>query len=349
MTRAEYLRIRDALCFQRRFVLTLAVLVTDWVLFVAGLWLATGEGTFGFLVSQFLFAVVFFHHFAILHECGHESASSSGWLNTLVGHYASVFCFMPYFPWKYIHAEHHAWSGNIDRDPTLKAVRDCQNLGPVKVGILRFVWRYWIPLVGLVQHFVFWTYPLIVFQMGRLRGSRLRRSLGSVLLLPAAYLGLYLALPAYFNLANFGLAIVVYLVLVELVNLPHHVGTELFHDPTARRKLPLWEQVRVTRSCYYPPVLSDLLLLNFNFHIEHHLFPNLPWTELRRARHLVKASLGSTYQESVGISWNLANRQKNAEEVLFRTGEVPPTGGPSPGCSNRALASPPLGSEPCGA
>jgi len=339
MTREDYLRIRDVLRFRRPFFLTLTILVLDGFLFLAGLWLATEAGTWGYLASQLLFAVLFFHHFAILHECGHETASGNGWLNTLMGHYASIFCFMPYFPWKYIHAEHHTWAGNIDRDPTLKAVRDSQELGPIKIGILRFVWRYWIPLVGLVQHFVFWTYPLIVFQLGRLRGGRLRRCVGSVLLLPVAYLGLHSLLPDYINFANFGLAIVVYLVLVELVNLPHHVGTELFHDPSANRKLPLWEQVRVTRSCYYPPILSDLLLLNFNFHIEHHLFPNLPWTELRRARQMVKASLGSAYQESIGISWNLTHRRKNAEEVLFQSehGGVTPSDGPPPSCADAAV------------
>ena len=156
--------------------------------------------------------------------------------------------------------------------------------------------------------------------MGRLRGRRLVRSLVSVALLPAAYAGLHLAWPHLFNLTNFGVAMVLYLVLVELVNFPHHLGTEIYQATETADKLPLWQQARVTRSCYYPPILSDLLLLNFNFHIEHHLYPNLPWYELRKARTLIRSELGEAYQESVGIAWSLENRRKDAREVFLKDG-----------------------------
>jgi fatty acid desaturase len=317
MTKAEYLQIRDSLSFQRRFVATAGFLAVDLLLLALGLWLATRGGTAGYVLSQFLFAVLFFHHFAILHECGHETASARSWLNTLTGHYASLFCFMPYYPWKYIHSEHHAWAGNVERDPTLKAVRDYRPSNRLTNGAVRLAWRTWVPLLAFIQHLVLWSYPLMLLKMGQLRGRRLLRCVASVLLLPVAYAGLHLCVPEYFNLANFGWSFVIYLVLVELINFPHHLGTEVFHTTSEGRKLPLWEQARVTRSCYYPPVVSELLLLNFNFHIEHHLFPNLPWHELRKARRLLRQALGSSYQECVGISWNVENRKKDIREVFL--------------------------------
>jgi fatty acid desaturase len=40
--------------------------------------------------------------------------------------------------------------------------------------------------------------------------------------------------------------------------------------------LPLWNQWQPTRSGYYPLFVSEVLARNFNFRIEHHLFPALP-------------------------------------------------------------------------
>jgi fatty acid desaturase len=225
---------------------------------------------------------------------------------------------MPYFPWKYIHTEHHTWTGNLDRDPTLKAIRDYREDRHLKNGLVSLAWRTWVPLLAFLQHLVLWSYPLMLLKVGRLRGWRLARSLFSILLLPFAYGMLHWLWPQLFNLANFALSFVIYLVFVELINFPHHLGTEVFRATENGQKLVLWEQTRVTRSCYYPIIISELLLLNFNFHIEHHLFPTLPWFQLRRARALVRRALGNEYQECMGISWNLENRQKDPREVFLK-------------------------------
>src|SRR5262249_49164444 len=160
---------------------TALYLVADLGLFALGLWLATSGNLAGYLLSQLLFALIFFHNFAILHECGHETCSSSGLLKPLTGHYASLFCFMPYFPWKYIHAEHHSWAGIRERDPTLRAVLDYRESHRVKTWIIQLAWKTWLPLFSVVQHMVLWTYPLMLLKIGRLRGRRLAFSLASVL------------------------------------------------------------------------------------------------------------------------------------------------------------------------
>lgn len=322
MTKTEYQAIRSQLSFKHRYVLILIFLFADGGLFALGLWLLVRGHFWAYLSSQFVFAIVSFHSFAILHECGHGTASWLPWLNTLTGHYCSLFCFMPYFPWKYIHTEHHTWTGNLNRDPTLKAVRDYREDQRFKNGILCLAWRSWVPLLALMQHLVLWSYPLMLLQMGRLRGWRLVSSVFSILLLPFTYATLYWLWPHLFNVANFALAFVIYLVFVELINFPHHLGTEVYRTTEKGQKLVLWEQTDVTRSCYYPVIMSELLLLNFNFHIEHHLFPTLPWFQLRRARTLVRQALGDEYQECVGISWNLENRSKDAREVFLKDNRI---------------------------
>jgi fatty acid desaturase len=261
--------------------------------------------------------LVFFHNFAILHEAGHGNLSQREWVNSLTGSFASIFCFLPYFPWKYIHAEHHTWAGNVERDPTLKLVRDYERSQHMKNAVLKFAWRSWVPVLALGQHIVFWTYPLGLYLQGRLRGGRLWRATGSVLLLACAYPLFYWLWPQVFNLRVFGPSLLIYLIVVELINFPHHIGTGLFALTEQGQKLPLWLQAKVTRSCYYPAIFSDWLLMNFNFHIEHHLFPDLPWYDLRKARTITKSALGDEYRESTGIDWNVENRVKPMEEVFL--------------------------------
>jgi acyl-lipid omega-6 desaturase (Delta-12 desaturase) len=71
-----------------------------------------------------------------------------------------------------------------------------------------------------------------------------------------------------------------------------------------------------TRSCYYPFPVAELLLMNFNFHVEHHVFPTAPWWSLRRIRAEVKRC-SRTYRECVGIEWNLLNRRRPLLEVAI--------------------------------
>ena len=306
--RDEYLSIKARLDFSRSYVVTLAVLAFDVLLVAAGILLLRQGQLLSFLLSQVLFAVLFFHNFGILHEAGHGNCSSSRAVNTITGHYASIFCFMPFFPWKDIHQKHHVWAGNSSKDPTARNLQRWRAQGHLP-WLLRASWRSWIPLSALAQHFVFWSYPLVLIREDR---SKLAQCAVSVLLLPVSYVAFYLLWPDVFNPLNFALAFVIYLFAEELVNAPHHL--DLFHY---QERLPLWEQWRAARTCYYPRLVSEFFVLNFNFHVEHHLYPALPWYRLRRARKLVRAAVGEQYVEATGISWNLANRSRDIQKMLL--------------------------------
>lgn len=53
--------------------------------------------------------------FAIQHDCGHGSFTSSRTANRLIGRVLSVFTFTPYTLWQKAHAVHHGSSGNLDK------------------------------------------------------------------------------------------------------------------------------------------------------------------------------------------------------------------------------------------
>lgn len=306
--RTRYQALRAQLAFAPSALPTLAILALDGLLLLAWLYLVRRGDVPSFLLSQLLLAVVFFHGFALVHECGHGSAFRQNWLNVLVGHVASVFCLIPYYPWKYIHQKHHTWAGNIERDPVLKSLRTWRAHGVPR--LVRLAWWSWIPLGAALQHVVYLSYPLVMWRAGEMNAPKAVRSLISILWLVVAH-ALSIAFVPEVTWSNVALAVVVYLVVEELVNLPHHVDMSTFEQ-----KLPLWEQHLATRSCYYPPVVSELLVLNFNFHIEHHWFPTLPWYRLRKARALVRPALGEAYEEAVGIAWNLKNRTRDLQTIV---------------------------------
>jgi len=317
-----YQRVRSALAFNPSFLPTLCILVMDAMILAAVAMLLRQDSTPAFLFSQVLLAVVFFNCFSVLHECGHGTASRFRWVNTLVGHLASTFCFIPYYPWKYIHLKHHTWTGSIDRDPVLRSLQRWRNSGVPR--IVRFAWWTWIPLAALLQHFVYLTYPYVMWRSGEMTRIKLARTLCSVLWLPAGYACLAIVAPDLVAPRNWLLAVALFLIAEELVNIPHHVDMSAFDT-----KLPIWEQYRATRSCYYPLGVSELLVLNFNFHTEHHLFPSLPWYRLRGARKLLKQALGERYQEAIGIAWNIEHRKRDLQSIIDRYRSTPVLDGTS--------------------
>ena len=111
-------------------------------------------------------------------------------------------------------------------------------------------------------------------------------------------------------------SIVIYLVGVELVNFPHHLDMPTVGSQSAKNRLYVWEQQAATRSCRYPGILSELLVLNFNLHTEHHLFPALPWFRLKQVRKLIKPALTPGYNEVHGIGWNWAMRTGDLDHIV---------------------------------
>ena len=83
------------------------------------------------------------------------------------------------------------------------------------------------------------------------------------------------------------------------------------------RKLAVWEQAQIARSCVYPTWLAWLMTFQFNLHAEHHVFPTLPWYRLPSARSGVKAAAGSDYTESTGLRWLFANRTRSLSRVAL--------------------------------
>jgi len=60
--------------------------------------------------------LVFTGIWTLAHEGGHRSLSKTRWVNDAVGFVCHTGLLVPYFPWRIIHARHHAATGHATRD-----------------------------------------------------------------------------------------------------------------------------------------------------------------------------------------------------------------------------------------
>ena len=139
MDKVSYLAIKNQLSFERKFLMTAIVLIVDLAVAIYALKFAESGNIALFILSQIMLAFFYFHNFALIHEAGHGNVHKKEWVNSAVGFYTSPFCFLPYFPWKHIHNEHHIHTGNLDKDPTMAALKIIKKRGNVPL-LARFAW-----------------------------------------------------------------------------------------------------------------------------------------------------------------------------------------------------------------
>jgi len=254
-------------------------------------------------------AILLFRNFSLMHEAVHGSASSSRTFNDGVGLYAGMLSLLPFDNWRTIHLSHHQWAGNIERDPTMALVRLYPAWPVWARRSLSLLWRHWVPTLALLQYVVFWVHSLRLMPQGRLSGSRIL----SLALPPAFWITVFLAFPATVLWAGVVPGVVLYLLAVEVVNFPHHLELPQFQGST---KLPPPSQHQITRTCLYPRWFARFVVLNFNYHVEHHMYPYVPWYDLDSLHARIAAELGQAYNTDPQWAWILKNRPRSLEEVL---------------------------------
>ncbi|ODV91269.1 hypothetical protein CANCADRAFT_31962 [Tortispora caseinolytica NRRL Y-17796] len=98
---------RDLLCIALTFYATLTLTAHIESQILRGVVYAV----YGFIVGLFGTGI-----WVLAHECGHGSFSSSNTINDICGWIMHTSLFVPYFSWKYTHAQHHHYTGNLHKD-----------------------------------------------------------------------------------------------------------------------------------------------------------------------------------------------------------------------------------------
>ena len=232
-----------------------------------------------FFSIYLLYAIVFAFAEAAAHELNHESVFRSKWLNTSA-HW--LVCFMswrePAYS-KYRHLKHHSHTSVIGQDPEGEAVR------PKSMGLmgLEMLTRFF----HAKTHF----------------GAMARHAFGRVLeedqkIVPK---GLHqkmiiqsrILLAGYFTLIVVSLMLQTWMIVLYLF-LPRSLGTFL-HDLCSRTQHTALavndpDYRMTTRTILIGPLLR-FFYWNMNFHIEHHMYQNVPFHALPRLHEAMKDQL----------------------------------------------------------
>ena len=308
--RSTYSNIRNQLSFKSNFAYTITYILLDIVMATLGLWMVHQQSIGYFIGSQILFCLVILHSFILLHEAGHYSCVSSRRMNTILGHYFSVLCCMPFYPWTYIHYEHHKWTGHIDKDPVFELLKRARASNSLP-WLIRVGWRTFLPFGVFFMHLVYWSYPLKLIKDRKMNRKMFHRTLFSVLFLMSVYMIIFIGFSTVFKIQYFILPVIGYGMLWELLTTAQHLGL-----PSFTTRPQLHQHAQTTRSTIFPHLIGKYVFLNFGLHLEHHFYPALPWHELSKARLLLKPVLKDSYNEVIGGIWNFKTRQQDMGAFL---------------------------------
>jgi Na+-transporting NADH:ubiquinone oxidoreductase subunit F len=212
------------------------------------------------------------------HECGHGTAFRSGWANDAVYYLASLMMLREPTLWRWSHFRHHSDTLIVGRDPEIVFMRP-------------FRLRTVIPnLLQLING------PKMVWRTARHAAGRIddeardfvpRLELRRLVWEARAFVALYLAVVVW-------CVAVGSIVPALFVVLPSFYGVWLLWILASTQHAGLREDVldhRLnTRTVYMNPI-ARFLYLNMNYHVEHHLFPGVPYRALPALHEEVKAFL----------------------------------------------------------
>ena len=247
------------------------------------------------------------------HESSHGTAFRTPWMNNVVYEIASFMIMRNSATWRWSHARHHSETYIVGRDPEIAVMR------PPEVAklILNFF--------GIIDVMKF--FPNLI--RNALAGPNAdektfvpQSEWGKVQRVAQIHLAIYLATVA--------LALWMHSILpLMVIGLPriygawHHIMTGLLqHGGLAENVV---DHRLNSRTVYMNPV-SRFIYWNMNYHVEHHMFPMVPYHALPRLHEVIKADLpapNTSIRAAFAEMWPAIKRQVMNEDYFLRR-DLPP-------------------------
>ncbi len=274
-----------------------------------------------------LWSVPFFLAYGVLygsasdsrwHECGHGTAFRTPWMNDVVYNIASFMIMRNPVVWRWSHSRHHTDTYIVGRDPEIAVMRP-----PVLFKVM-------LAFVGVLDAYDAMKKMLRYALTGRLTAEEEtfmpQSARGKAVLAARVWLAIYAATIALAVALQSWLPIL-------LVGTPrlygawHHIMTGLLqHGGLADNVL---DHRMNSRTVYMNPI-SRFVYWNMNYHIEHHMFPMVPYHALPKLHAMVKADMPepsssqwAAYRDIIPI-WM---RQLKGEDCFLRR-DLPATAKP---------------------
>jgi fatty acid desaturase len=251
------------------------------------------------------------------HECGHGTAFKTQWMNTVVYHIGSFMEMRNPITWRWSHARHHTDTYIVGRDAEIAVMRPpdlfkailyfigiadaFQLLGTLirqSLGILSTDERDYVPAAEASK--AIWAARAhVAIYLVTIAAAGYMRSI-----LPLMFVGL----PRLYGCWH-----------MVLTGLLQHIGLA---DNVLDHRLN-------TRTVLMGPI-TRFIIWNMNYHVEHHMFPMVPYHALPKLHELIKhdlptanPSIWHAYREVFPV---LLRQLRYQNEFLKR--DLPPTAKP---------------------
>ncbi len=251
------------------------------------------------------------------HECGHGTAFRTDWMNRVVYHIASFMIIRNPVAWRWSHARHHTDTIIVGRDPEIAIMR------PPDLA------RLLLNVVGVIDMLSGWQTMLrnAAGVLGEAERTYIPQSeQARVVTVARVWCAVYAAIFVLAVLTGSVVPIVLFVLPkvfgswhLILLGVLQHAG--LAEDVLDHRMN--------TRTVHINPV-SRFIYMNMNYHVEHHMFPMVPFHALPRLHALIRddlpvpsPSIAAAYSEV----WPVLRRQLR-HETYFHTPILPATARP---------------------
>ncbi len=251
------------------------------------------------------------------HECGHGTAFRTQWMNDAVYHIASFMVMRNPISWRWSHARHHTDTIIVGRDPEIGHFRPPQ----LFLAALHFVG---VPDIFLHFRIIARNAAGIITPEEADYIPEAER--------PKAIFWARVHMAIYAGAA--GLALAAWSILpLMLIGGPRIYGTWHMYLTGLLQHGGLAEDVldhRLnSRTVYINPV-SRWIYWNMNYHIEHHMFPMVPYHALPRLHALIKDDLPAPDRSMIhayaGMIRALWRQRSDPGHTILR--DLPPTARP---------------------
>lgn len=223
------------------------------------------------------------------HECGHGTAFKTDWMNSLGYEIASFMVQRESVVWRWSHTRHHSDTIVVGRDPEIQVPRPPNLLNLfLSLAAVNGYRTYYASLIrhafGRVTPGERTFIPESEFP-GVYRGARIILAIYSAVIASAILLQSWLPIFLFILPQFFG----TWLMIVH--NTPQHAGLA---ENVLDHRLNC-------RTVYMNPI-SRFIYWNMNYHVEHHMFPLVPYHALPKLHAAIKADCPPPYP-SILSAW----------------------------------------------
>lgn len=260
---AELLALQQPVPLQ--FMLWASLHVTIWL---ACAWLIVASANPVWHMVATLIMGSQLHAFTVLqHDCGHQNAFRSALANLWMGRFMAWFIVFPYSSFTECHKHHHRYLGDPDKDPD-------------EWNYARGVKWMFLRIAVFVPRFTYFS----LVRYGKAVRNRVLRELSCNLLSMGALCSWFVSRGMAYE---FVLIFVVPLLLLAVVINPISRGYE--HLPMATLEPGHEDRLDLAKNTItVTSRVVGLLWANINYHVEHHVYPGVPFCNLRKLHNLLE-------------------------------------------------------------